>query len=149
LFKEKKKNKMKLWNKLKELHNKIDLSKKYPKYINKHIFWVGFIIFIFYVSFVVFFYGFNTTWSYVTCYDVKGCENPYIKCQQESFYTYYCEFYLNHECKGKNCENQFISYKDYIGTKPPVLVEYFNIFAFMILLNTLGVNHLVYLGGKK
>jgi hypothetical protein len=129
--------------KLKKIHSKIDLSKKYPNYINKPVFWIGFLSILGLVGFAVFLYGFNTKFYNIECNDEKGCLNPFVSCKN-SFYNPYCEFINKLECKGINCDVAQIQKGEYIGTKPPYVVENFNFLVFSILVFTFAINQIIY-----
>ena len=140
---------MKITKKLNELHDKINLKKKYPNYINRFVFWLGFISIILFICGLVMIYGFNSEWVSLTCESPYGCKNPYIECQNHNFSNPFidhteCEYYYNQECIGNNCNTYLISEGDYIGTKPPKIVKDAQWLILLMIAFTFYVNHLVY-----
>lgn len=129
-------------NRLKILQDKLDLSKKYPDYINKNVFKIGFSIFILFVGLLIYSFGF-TNFIYIICDSELGCVNPYIKCQ-DIIFNPDCDFYKKNPCIGKNCDNYIITYNDYIGQKPPLILKNSYKFALIIFLLTLLFNHIIY-----
>lgn len=132
-----------MFKKLKEIHNKMDLSKRFPNYINKPIFWGGFIAILLIVGTAIFSYGFDTKFYYIECNNERGCLNPFSSCKT-TFPSPYCIEINKLECEGKNCDTPIIEKGDYIGTKPPYIIENFNFLVLNILIITFGINQIIY-----
>lgn len=140
---------MNTWQKLKEAHKKIDLTKKYPGYFYKPLMWLGMAGIFGFVVLLMVSFGHNTTWVYIECTSPLGCQNPFIECEvtEEGFFYIpppECKFYIENECIGRNCENPTIEYKDYIGEKPPSIVRNGHILIFAWLSLIAVANHTRY-----
>jgi len=136
-------------DKIKEIEDKLDLSKKYPNYINRPVFRIGLFVFLIFVFSIILVYGFNTKWVNIVCESSTGyCENPYLECKADK-YSKYCLMTNNLPCIGRNCENERISFNDYIGEKAPPVIENANIIMLFILVSTFLINHLIYIKNIK
>ena len=134
---------MKIKQKIKEIEKELDINTHYPNYINKKIFWVGFILLLCIISFFVFSYGFNKKWYYEECTNIGGCGNHFINCKYK-FYNTNCDWYLKNSCEGKNCDSEWIEHGDHIGEKPPFIVKNINLITIFLFLITGLINHLYY-----
>ena len=139
---------MKLKDKIQSFKDKMDLSKKYPDYINKKVFWGGFILFMVFVFFAIFTYGFDKQWVSVECDSYLGCKNPYIQCEKDKF-SEYCIFTNSLDCVGNNCDVEQIEEGDYFGEKAPPLIVNKNIIVLSIFIITFLLNHSLYKFRKK
>lgn len=145
---------MKAYKKLQELHDKINISKRFPNYINRNIFRLGAILIFIFIGMIVYTYGYDTQWVYSTCDDHRGCFNPYMECQDHNFTNPFidhnhCTYILSTECIGKNCDEYYIKQYDYFGTKPPKIVTDSKMIIFIMFLATIYINHLYYMLKKK
>jgi len=133
-----------LKNKLKKLKNDMDLSKKYPKYINKSIFWIGFGLFLVFIVVVLTQVGFGK-YIYLDCKNKDGCLNPYYVCKEKTAFNFnQCSFYWKYPCEGRNCNTYKIDYNDFIGNKPPKIANNIPSFCLLILILTFLSNHIYY-----
>jgi hypothetical protein len=129
--------------KIKKLEKSLDINTYLPGYISKPIFRVGFGFMLLFIIGLLFAYGLSAQWVSAECEDLKGCMNPYIDCQ-ENYFTepLRCKFYNSLDCEGRNCDTDWIKYGDYIGQKPPTIIQYANIYLLIILSSTFLINHL-------
>ena len=132
-------------SKIRKLLDEVDLSKKYPKYINKNVFRVVFLVILLFTIFSIAKYGLNVSWVYVECNSLSGCENPYISCQEDVWVVNPdCEFYSEHPCKVLNCDKPFLEYGEYIGEKPPFVVKNGSLIIIGVILFGFIINHIIY-----
>jgi len=124
-------------NKLKELQDKLNLSKKF--YINKTIFRVAMGLILLYLLIGVYLYGYEPYIS-VDC-ESKQCVNPFIYCE-ENLYKGNCWEWNKIECEGVNCDKYYISEGEYFGEKPPVYLKYGKLIIFFIILSAFVVNYI-------
>lgn len=134
---------MTIKQKIRELEDKLDLSKKYPDYINKIVFRVGFGVFMLFILYPILFYGINKEWVSIDCDSILGCPNPYIECSKDPF-SEYCQYTQGKECKGWNCHKEIIPYNDYIGEKPPGIVKNSDLIIVLTIALIFLINHIVY-----
>ena len=130
------------------MHDKMNLSKKFPKYINSTIFRIGFALMIIFIFSLVLNYGFGASWVTVEC-ESYTCNNPYIECEYHNFTNPYinhdeCLFYTSTVCSGVNCNKSTIIQGEYFGTKPPKIVKDSKLILLFLLLGTFYFNHLYY-----
>ena len=125
--------------------DKFDLSKKYPDYFNKVLIRAGFVCMFLLLILFLFIYGFDN-YVYVECNNPAGCQNPYLVCSNiEWIKPLECDFYETNPCKGRNCEIMEIDYKDYVGSKPPQVVESSVFIILFPIFIVFLINHILYL----
>ena len=144
---------MKIINKINQMNKGIDLGKKFPNYINKIIFRVGFSVVLILCLYLLLSFGFDRTWVNIKCVDRDNCNNPYVYCSNldltNIYLSYdtkkYCEFYNIDNCKGINCDTSIINKNEYIGEKPPRIVKDSGWFIMFIIALTFYFNHIYYI----
>ena len=126
--------------KIKELLDKIDLSKKYPGYFNKWIIRGGFLfIFLFNLFILDSNDWHNTTaWAYCPKSALTPCENPFF-----NNYSYH------KDCINGLCNTQFIQPGEEVGKKPSLAFSNYNELSFLFGLLTFVINHFVYMIRRK
>ena len=141
---------MSLMKKIKEIKDKLDLSKRYPNYFNKKIFRIGVAFLFLYIFILLINFGFGASWNYINCDNPSGCINPYIECDNSVWVVDpTCEYYKFNPCKGLNCDTYMIEYGDYIGEKPPFIVKFGDDIIFSIIMLTILFNHINYMRWRK
>lgn len=142
---------MKQWQKkIKEIETNMDIPKRFPNYINKRLFLVGFVVFFIFASFSIGHMIIHDNYVYVICNSPAGCQNPFTCYDETKFINDdTCQFLKDYECKGHNCELYNIPYNDYVGEKPPFYIANFGALSVLIFVFTFGINHLLYWVKKK
>lgn len=122
---------------IKKILDKIDLSKKYPKYFNKWIFRGAFILILILGIFVFITNDFSLNHAWAECPEdakTRRCTNPY--------HDLFCD-------GSELCMNEFILPGETIGYKPTSSYQGFDDFAIFILIAAGMLNHILYRWGQK
>jgi len=129
-------------NKITEFFNKIDLGKKYPDYINKRIFRIGFII-VFIIQFIALIQtGFNFSPAWIECTEINSehlfitsepvCDNPFYGATG------------NICSRNPNlCTTPTVKQGEILGTKPNAFVRNANNLSWLALIFAAIINHIV------
>lgn len=164
---------MKLLKELKKLNESLYINNYVKGYINKSVFRLGFFVMLLLLMFII--YSENLVSIelpkrlYVNCPDdsIKHCKNPYYQCDEfllgkdpcknltmgnidnclpYNLYEIQCLDIIN--CYGI-CDQEYIEPGNYLGKKPGLLYENYQLIVTIIIFLTIGINHLLYIRGDK
>ena len=144
----------KINDKLKEIQNDIDLTKRFPGYFNKTIF-RGVIIFMLIFTVLVFVSNdYKLRNVYIECDKNTPCDNPIYTCRgEENIYNSQC---LPAELVPKEfktlCENGLCDLKQLppntvYGNKPGFLMKNYNLICLLLVAFAFFINHIFYKQG--
>lgn len=128
------------WSELKKLPDKLNLSKRFPTYVHKWVFRTM-IVAVALLSVVAGFTDGLKVYQrggivFATCPSDKlfGCKNP---------------FYDPFNCKTDLCKNQTIAAGSYVGEPPSPFLRLYPLVVLIIVLGSVGLNHLLYVVEKR
>lgn len=148
-----------IWEELKKIPDKINLSKQYPDYITKNVFraWVFSLLILFVVALGTNQWSIN--YSYAECTDVEPCKNPYYVCQEGPFVPggEFSKIVAEEDCMPKELVPKEVKHltDEYgtlrllqpgqiIGNKPNFLNKNFNAIALLSFFLAIIINHFLY-----
>ena len=133
-----KKTKLIKMGKIKELFEKIDVTKKGYK-VNKYLTNGFFILLIIYMAFIVHIDGISI---------LRG-DSVYMECRSLNFFPCENPYYNQFSCESSICENKYLFAGETVAVKPSVYARTFGWVAVFTILFALLINHLIYNRGFK
>ena len=135
-----------LKQKIDEVSDKFNLTKKYPGYFNKNIFRACLLICATLFIITLLQNNLSNFYAYAECKSQEPCKNPYYVCQPGDTDCVIKEFVPD---KLKPIVEQYGELKQLqpgqiIGNKPNFLAYHFNSICVLIVIISFSINHLLY-----
>jgi len=140
-------------NKIKQLQNKMDLSKKYNYKFNKIIFNSGILLMI--VLFIIIwgqtgFQNINKPLLYLTCNSSQNiCENKFYQVCNPNSLNYRGDYDICSKIDKKFYSKEYLEDGETIGEKPSILLQNAGLIYILIILTCFLFNHVLYNKERK